>query len=160
MNFKEYMKDKNVMSVDVWMSILFVLIVFLLRDTVPQIEPLSQEQLSTVTPVVVSTILINMLGLFVFGGMLLIIILLCSRLRKYRYIDIYIQCKKLKSRTANIIAIIAFIFEITAAGFIFWFVAVYIPILSLIYMLVVCTILAILYILMAIRLNNSKDLKQ
>lgn len=158
MNLKEYLKDKNVLTIDIWAAFLTSLLVFygtyLIK--VPEIQP---DKIPTISTEIGSIMIIDLSGIIIFTTIGLIMILMCSKLRKYRYFDIYLQCKKANAKLMKIIANIIFFLEFIAICFCLWLVLSTTPALIVIYMSIYALISLSILILLSIRFNNSKDLK-
>lgn len=131
MGIREYLDNKNVMTLDVWVA----LVMFIL---IP--EPGSDPAINSSTIVPMLTMAILIFSAFV------ILMLFCSKLRGYRYLDIYIDCQK---PATKLVAPIGF------SGLIF------IMFLVIIGASIFYPLFATLVIFgLSVHFNNSKDLNQ
>ena len=100
MKMAEYFKDKNVLTIDVWVMIV-------LLYALPQLIKVNQYQ-SELVPVITNTSASLIISGFVFSIIALVsiiaIFIMCGKLRNYRYFDIYVQCKKLTASKSIIYA--------------------------------------------------------
>lgn len=131
MKLIEYLKDKNVITLDVW-----VLIALLILYPAGAAKDFTLSSKAAIPSITFSVVLL-ILTIF--------LLLACSRLRGYRYLDWYLQCKKPASVLSTPIIFVGVLANISL---VFWVgFSLY-------------DIIAVLFIAgLSFHLNNTKELK-